>query len=75
MLTNQCNEKIILTCDFVVATFLNINLKIAGGSGITPMLQVIDAIVKNPEDNTQVTSLLYLINDLLHRILKYVIYA
>jgi len=33
-------------------------LKIAGGSGITPMLQVIDAIVKNPEDNTQVTNLL-----------------
>ncbi|XP_010454305.1 PREDICTED: NADH-cytochrome b5 reductase-like protein [Camelina sativa] len=31
---------------------------IAGGSGITPMLQVIDAIVKNPEDNTQI-SLLY----------------
>lgn len=59
----------------MVATFLKINLKIAGGSGITPMLQVIDAIVKNPEDNTQVTSLLYLINDLLHRILKYVIYA
>lgn len=59
----------------MVATFLNINLKIAGGSGITPMLQVIDAIVKNPEDNTQVTSLLYLINDLLQRILKYVIYA
>ncbi|XP_073289705.1 NADH-cytochrome b5 reductase-like protein isoform X2 [Primulina huaijiensis] len=31
---------------------------IAGGSGITPMLQVIDAIVKNPDDTTQV-SLLY----------------
>lgn len=31
---------------------------IAGGSGITPMLQVIDAILKNPDDNTQV-SLLY----------------
>ncbi|XP_051132239.1 NADH-cytochrome b5 reductase-like protein [Andrographis paniculata] len=31
---------------------------IAGGTGITPMLQVIDAIVKNPDDNTQV-SLLY----------------
>ncbi|MBA0647196.1 hypothetical protein Goklo_015102, partial [Gossypium klotzschianum] len=27
---------------------------IAGGTGITPMLQVIDAIVKNPNDNTQV---------------------
>ncbi|KAF2582487.1 hypothetical protein F2Q68_00000690 [Brassica cretica] len=26
---------------------------VAGGSGITPMLQVIDAIVKNPEDNTK----------------------
>ncbi|KZV20048.1 FAD/NAD(P)-binding oxidoreductase isoform 1 [Dorcoceras hygrometricum] len=27
---------------------------IAGGTGITPMLQLIDAIVKNPDDNTQV---------------------
>ncbi|XP_059637998.1 NADH-cytochrome b5 reductase-like protein [Cornus florida] len=31
---------------------------IAGGSGITPMLQIIDYILKNPDDNTQV-SLLY----------------
>ncbi|CAK9169158.1 unnamed protein product [Ilex paraguariensis] len=31
---------------------------IAGGSGITPMLQIIDSILKNPDDNTQV-SLLY----------------
>lgn len=31
---------------------------IAGGSGITPMLQVIEAILKNPDDNTQV-SLVY----------------
>uniref|UniRef100_A0A6N2L139 NADH-cytochrome b5 reductase n=1 Tax=Salix viminalis TaxID=40686 RepID=A0A6N2L139_SALVM len=31
---------------------------IAGGTGITPMLQVIEAILKNPDDNTQV-SLLY----------------
>ncbi|KAI3984540.1 hypothetical protein MKX01_040417 [Papaver californicum] len=31
---------------------------IAGGSGITPMLQVIDAILKNPDDKTQM-SLLY----------------
>ncbi|KAI6681706.1 hypothetical protein NL676_035587 [Syzygium grande] len=31
---------------------------IAGGTGITPMLQVIDAVLKNPDDNTQV-SLLY----------------
>ncbi|PKA64568.1 ABC transporter C family member 3 [Apostasia shenzhenica] len=31
---------------------------IAGGTGITPMLQVIKAIVKNPDDKTQV-SLLY----------------
>ncbi|KAG5403452.1 hypothetical protein IGI04_009571 [Brassica rapa subsp. trilocularis] len=30
---------------------------IAGGSGITPMLQVIDTIVKNPEDNTKITLL------------------
>lgn len=28
--------------------------QIAGGTGITPMLQVIEAILKNPEDNTQV---------------------
>ncbi|XP_010250026.1 PREDICTED: NADH-cytochrome b5 reductase-like protein [Nelumbo nucifera] len=31
---------------------------IAGGTGLTPMLQVVEAILKNPEDNTQV-SLLY----------------
>lgn len=31
---------------------------IAGGSGITPMLQIIEAILKNPEDNTKI-SLLY----------------
>ncbi|KAL0451907.1 UNVERIFIED_CONTAM: NADH-cytochrome reductase-like protein [Sesamum latifolium] len=31
---------------------------IAGGTGITPMLQIIDAILKNPDDNTQV-ALLY----------------
>ncbi|KAI3891181.1 hypothetical protein MKW98_007486 [Papaver atlanticum] len=31
---------------------------IAGGSGITPMLQVIEAILKNPDDKTQI-SLLY----------------
>ncbi|KAJ8444615.1 hypothetical protein Cgig2_023678 [Carnegiea gigantea] len=31
---------------------------IAGGTGITPMLQIIEAIMKNPDDNTQV-SLLY----------------
>lgn len=31
---------------------------IAGGSGITPMLQVIETILKNPDDNTQV-SLVY----------------
>jgi NAD(P)H-flavin reductase len=29
--------------------------QIAGGTGITPMLQVIEAILKNPDDNTQVT--------------------
>ncbi|KAJ4958160.1 hypothetical protein NE237_025271 [Protea cynaroides] len=27
---------------------------IAGGTGITPMLQIIDAILKNPDDNTKV---------------------
>lgn len=31
---------------------------VAGGTGITPMLQIIDAILKNPEDITKV-SLLY----------------
>ncbi|KAK6152370.1 hypothetical protein DH2020_015005 [Rehmannia glutinosa] len=31
---------------------------IAGGTGITPMLQIIDSILKNPDDHTQV-SLLY----------------
>lgn len=31
---------------------------VAGGTGITPMLQIIKAIVKNPDDNTQV-SLIY----------------
>ncbi|XP_022893439.1 NADH-cytochrome b5 reductase-like protein [Olea europaea var. sylvestris] len=30
---------------------------IAGGTGITPMLQIINAILKNPDDNTQVTLL------------------
>lgn len=29
-------------------------VQIAGGTGITPMLQVIEAILKNPDDNTQV---------------------
>ncbi|RZC53698.1 hypothetical protein C5167_012541, partial [Papaver somniferum] len=28
--------------------------KIAGGTGITPILQVIDAILKNPDDKTQI---------------------
>lgn len=28
---------------------------VAGGTGITPMLQVVDAILANPADNTQVT--------------------
>ncbi|GFY99771.1 FAD/NAD(P)-binding oxidoreductase [Actinidia rufa] len=27
---------------------------IAGGTGITPMLQIIDAILRNPDDNTQI---------------------
>jgi cytochrome-b5 reductase len=29
-------------------------MQIAGGSGITPMLQVIEAILKNSDDKTQV---------------------
>lgn len=33
------------------------DLQVAGGTGITPMLQVIDAILSNPEDNTQVHQL------------------
>ncbi|XP_068343020.1 NADH-cytochrome b5 reductase 1-like [Pyrus communis] len=32
---------------------------IAGGTGITPMLQVIEAILKNPDDTTQVRDSLY----------------
>ena len=32
-------------------------LQIAGGTGITPMLQVVDAIMSNPSDNTQVQKL------------------
>lgn len=30
-------------------------VQIAGGSGLTPMLQVIQEIVKNPEDKTEVS--------------------
>lgn len=33
---------------------LNFIMQIAGGSGITPMLQVIEAILKNSDDKTQV---------------------
>lgn len=36
---------------------------IAGGTGITPMLQVIRAIVKNPEDKTQVNLIFANVND------------
>ncbi|KAL8129575.1 hypothetical protein V2J09_018730 [Rumex salicifolius] len=41
-----------------VKGYFDLLVKIAGGSGITPMLQVIEAILRNPDDNTQV-SLLY----------------
>jgi ferredoxin-NADP reductase len=34
---------------------------IAGGTGITPMLQIIDAILSNPNDYTQVYCLEFLI--------------
>eukprot|EP01126_Amoeba_proteus_P015576 TRINITY_DN1702_c0_g2_i10.p1 TRINITY_DN1702_c0_g2~~TRINITY_DN1702_c0_g2_i10.p1 ORF type:complete len:143 (+),score=24.26 TRINITY_DN1702_c0_g2_i10:616-1044(+) len=50
---------------------------IAGGSGITPMLQVIHEIIKNPDDHTQVslifgnrTSSDILMKDLLDNITK-----
>jgi len=36
---------------------------IAGGTGITPMLQVIRAIVKNPDDKTQVNLIFANVND------------
>ena len=29
-------------------------IQIAGGTGVTPMLQIIEAILKNPDDNTKV---------------------
>lgn len=57
--TSQSSDKEILTGNFVcLYPSFSYNLQIAGGSGITPMLQVIDTIVKNPEDNTKVISLL-----------------
>ena len=31
------------------------SLQIAGGSGLTPMLQVAQEITRNPEDKTEVT--------------------
>ncbi|KAL4573440.1 hypothetical protein LXL04_020246 [Taraxacum kok-saghyz] len=38
--------------------YFDLMIKNAGGSGITPRLQVIEAIVKNPDDTTKV-SLIY----------------
>ena len=40
-------------------------LKIAGGTGITPMLQVIDAILRDKEDNTKVCPMIWFCSDLL----------
>lgn len=40
-----------LMCFLLLAYFI----QIAGGSGITPMLQVIEAILKNPDDTTKVS--------------------
>ncbi|WKY13761.1 hypothetical protein Q1695_004530 [Nippostrongylus brasiliensis] len=51
-----------------VHTFKHFSM-IAGGTGITPMLQIITAIMKNPEDRTTI-SLLFANrteNDILHR--------
>lgn len=39
--------------DFFFFTF-SFTTQIAGGTGLTPMLQVIEAILKNPDDKTQV---------------------
>lgn len=41
-------------CEFNYILFI----QIAGGTGITPMLQVIEAILKNPDDKTQVRVML-----------------
>ena len=32
------------------------DVQIAGGTGVTPMLQVVEAILKNADDKTQVSS-------------------
>jgi len=32
-----------------------IAIQIAGGTGITPMLQIVEAVLKNPDDYTQVS--------------------
>ena len=45
------------TLDGVPANAKQISM-IAGGTGITPMYQVIKAVLKNPDDDTQL-SLLY----------------
>lgn len=39
---------------FIILLIL-IGVQIAGGSGITPMLQIVEAILKNPDDKTQVS--------------------
>lgn len=44
-------------------------MQIAGGSGITPMLQVIEAVLKNSDDKTQVgCKLLHIIHQYVHYI-------
>lgn len=50
MMLSTFNKLVFLpVCNFILF------IQIAGGTGITPMLQVIEAILRNPDDNTQVS--------------------